>query len=167
MSKFIIVDESDNIIGAKERSEILPEDIYRVSGLMLANSNDEVLIARRAYTKSHDPGKWGPAVAGTVEEGETYEQNIIKEAEEELGLVNIKPIPGPKIFRNAEHRYFAQWFILKMDKPIREFKVQEVEVAEIKWIKIEELIDAIQNQHQDFLAGAPQWLDIVKSLKDE
>ena len=25
-----------------------------------------------------DPGKWGPAVAGTVDEGESYKKNVIK-----------------------------------------------------------------------------------------
>ena len=32
------------------------------------------------------PEVWGPAVSGTNEEGETYDSNIIKEAQEEIGL---------------------------------------------------------------------------------
>ncbi|MFA6422790.1 MAG: NUDIX domain-containing protein, partial [Candidatus Buchananbacteria bacterium] len=86
MAKIIIVNENDEAIGHKERNELDFSDIYRVSGLWITNLKGEILLAQRAFTKNHDPGKWGPAAAGTVEEGEDYETNILKEAEEELGL---------------------------------------------------------------------------------
>jgi isopentenyldiphosphate isomerase len=79
MEKQVIVDESDNVIGAKIRSDILPDDIYRVSCLWLRNPSGEVLLAQRSFDKKNDPGRWGPAVAGTVSENETYEENIRKE----------------------------------------------------------------------------------------
>jgi len=90
--KIIIVDENDNPIGLKERGTLdYDKDIYRVSALWITNSKGQILIARRALTKKQNPGKWGPGVAGTIDEGETYDSNIIKEAKEELGLQNIKP----------------------------------------------------------------------------
>ena len=86
--RIVVVDEEDNVVGAELRSIVDEKGLrYRVSGLWLRNSRGEVLLARRALTKTHYPGRWGPAVAGTVEEGESYEQNIVKEAEEELGLI--------------------------------------------------------------------------------
>jgi isopentenyldiphosphate isomerase len=75
--KIIIVNEKDKEIGLKERGTLKTEDIYRVTALWITNSKDEILLAKRALTKSNDPGKWGPAVAGTVDEGETYEENSI------------------------------------------------------------------------------------------
>ncbi len=88
MSKIIVVDENDKEIGVKERSKITHDDIYRVSGLWLTNSKGEILLAQRSFNKprDNDPGKWGPAVAGTVDEDETYKENIQKEIKEELGL---------------------------------------------------------------------------------
>src|SRR3989344_2570418 len=114
--KTIIVDEHDNPIGLKDREDITSEDIYRVSLLWITNSKGEILLARRAYTKSHDPGKWGPAVAGTVEEGETYESNIIKEAEEELGLTNLKLVSGARLRKRTNYNYFVQQFSIVLDK---------------------------------------------------
>ena len=93
-SKFTIVDENDNIIAQKERANIKPEDIYRVAALWVTNSKGDILLAQRALSKKHDPGKWGPAVAGTVEERETYRANIIKETSEEIGLHDISPTEG-------------------------------------------------------------------------
>lgn len=93
-----IVNENDEYIGAKERSEIdHGTDIYRVSALWLINSLGQVLLAKRAATKDHSPGKWGPAVAGTVEESETYDENIRKEAKEEIGLVDANVTRSKKI----------------------------------------------------------------------
>ena len=87
--KIIIVDKNDKIIGYKIRGTLDKNGIYRVSALWITNSLGEILLARRSRKKDKHPLKWGPAVAGTVEEGETYEQNIVKEAWEELGLKNF------------------------------------------------------------------------------
>lgn len=84
--KIIVVDGRDEIIGYKVFKSMRKDDIYRASALWIANSQGEVLIAKRHRLKLHNPLKWGPAVSGTLEEGETYESNILKEAEEELGL---------------------------------------------------------------------------------
>lgn len=158
-SKIIIVDEQDTVIGYKDRDAVQREDIYRVSALWIINSKDEILLARRALSKSHSPGMWGPAVAGTVEEGETYEANIIKEAQEELGLKNIKPRMGPKERKTGEHNYFAQWYLLELDKPLSEFAVDKGEVAEIRWFSREELLKEIQNNPSLFLESIKRNLE--------
>ena len=55
-----IVDDQDNIIGAKPRNEIdFINDYFRSSGLWLTNSKNQVLIAQRVLSKDKDPGKWG------------------------------------------------------------------------------------------------------------
>ena len=53
----IIVDEEDNIIGAKERGTLNTKDIYRVSSLRIINSLGEILLAQRSFDKKNDPGK--------------------------------------------------------------------------------------------------------------
>lgn len=162
--KAIIVNSSDEIIGYKVRDVITKEDIYRISALWIINSKGEILLAKRHHTKSHSPNMWGPAVAGTNEEGETYESNIIKETEEEIGLSNIKPTLGPKIERTDEYHYFTQWFTLKVDKNISDFKIQENEVEEIKWFKPQELKDRLQTQPGEFVSGLDECLELFPSI---
>ncbi|OGK18746.1 hypothetical protein A3D80_02470 [Candidatus Roizmanbacteria bacterium RIFCSPHIGHO2_02_FULL_40_13b] len=110
MAKIPLVDSSDNILGYSERSQIRQTDIYRVSVLWIQNyENDRVLLAQRALTKDHDPGKWEPAVAGTVEEGKTYLENILQEVREEIGL-KIKELDlkiGPKLFLDQGWTFFS------------------------------------------------------------
>jgi len=157
-SKTIIVDEKDNIIGDKERDAVETSDIYRVSALWITNSQGEVLLARRALTKSHSPGKWGPAVAGTVEEGETYYSNIIKEAKEELDLENIQPKTGPKLRVAQDYNYFCQWYLLEIDKPAEEFIIQKEEVEEVKWISQKELLTEIKEKPENFVEAIKGWV---------
>ncbi|MFH1751971.1 MAG: NUDIX domain-containing protein [archaeon] len=151
MPRFIIVNEKDEIISYKNFDEIKTSDIYRVSALWVINSKGEILLAQRAFTKSHDPGKWGPAVAGTVEEGETYKENIINEAEEELGLKELNLLVGQKKRVQGKHNYFCQWFLLTIDRDITDFKIQEEEVASIKWFAKEELLKKINENPKTFI----------------
>ena len=147
--KIIVVDEEDGVVGVELRSVVDEKKLwYRVSALWLKNSKGEVLLARRAYTKRHYPGRWGPAVAGTVDEGESYEENIVKEAEEELGLVGADIKEGPKVKISGKYNHFTQWFVGEIDEPVDFFKIQEEEVAEVKWFSVDELKDMIEN-HPD------------------
>ncbi len=102
-------------------------------------------MSRRALTKKHSPGKWGAAVDGTVEDGEDYETNILKEAEEEIGLKNIQPQLCKKRRIASAHNFFCQTFLLTLDKSVEEFKLQPEEVAEVKWFSKEELRKQLDN----------------------
>ena len=151
--KIPIVDESDNIISYMDRDDRDENSIYRISYLWVTDTEGKILLAKRALNKKHDPGKWGPAVAGTVEENETYEENIIKESQEELGLVNIQPILGKKQRVSTKYQYFSQEFLLILPSGFNDFTVQENEVAEVKWFTEEELKKEIKDNPNLFLNG--------------
>lgn len=157
--KIPIVNEQDEIIGYKERSELNSQDINCVSALWLSDNEGNVLLAQRSFGKRHDPGKWGPAVAGTVEEGETYESNIIKEAKEEIGLNNLKPILGPKIRRSTSHEHFVQWFTAIVDNGYP-FKKQDDEVEEIRWLSKKEIIKLFKEKPEMFLNNFNQYVEL-------
>jgi len=158
--KIIIVNDKDEIIGYKERGTLEPNDIYRVSGLWIQNSKGEILLAQRSFSKKHDPGKWGPAVAGTNDEGETYESNIIKEAEEEIGL---KDCHFEKLYyrmNQREHTYFVQSFFVVVDKEIEDFTIQKEEVEQIKWFTYEELEKELKDSPDNFLKSVKEYIEL-------
>lgn len=147
-----VVNEKDEIIAHKLRHEIdFKRDIYRIAALWLTNSAGEVLIAQRLLTKDKDPGKWGPAAAGTLEEGETYETNIYKEAEEEIGLNGIRFETGPKMRFKEPRQAFCQLFIGKCDWPSERFTPQPEEVEQVKWVKAEELINDFRRNPEKYV----------------
>lgn len=158
MSRIIIVDEQDKIIGYKERTELDDnDDMIRAAGLFVYNSKNEVLLARRALSKKHSPGKWGPAVAGTVEEGETYESNIVKEAQEEIGLgiteSDLQLLPNSYRLVVTSHRYFEKGFVYRCDWPAEKFVIQPTEVASVRWVPIHELPVWMKEKPEDFMAS--------------
>src|SRR3989339_514660 len=104
-----IVNEQDEIIGYEERETRNPKHICRVTGLWVTDKDQNILLAQRALVRKFNPGMWGPAVSGTVEEGETYKSNIIKEAREEIGLVNLKQIE-----KVENIKWFAKSEIIKL-----------------------------------------------------
>jgi isopentenyldiphosphate isomerase len=160
--KIPIVNEQDEIIGYKERKDLDTKDICRISGLWVTDKDGNILLAQRSFNKKHDPGKWGPAVAGTVEEGETYESNILKEAEEEIGLVNINPIMGNKYRRSTSHEFFAQWFFVIVDHDYL-FKKQDNEVEELRWFSKAEILNLFDKKPEMFTKSLK--LDSVVFLK--
>lgn len=156
--KIVCVNENDEVIGLRVRGEALPDDIYRVSSLWITNPKGEILIAQRSFTKDKDPGKWSGAVAGTVDEGEEYDDNIVKEANEELGLtISIGELrKGPKMFLKGKNRFFCQWYFLTTD--VSEFKLQEEEVAAYRWISREDLAKEFAEHPENFARTAHEWL---------
>jgi len=160
--KIVIVDKNDNVVGAKEWESLKNEDIYRVSALWIENSKGEILMARRALLKAHDPNRWGPAVARTLEEGVTYDSNMLKGAEEEIGLKNVKFKKGPKtkILLAGRLRYFLQWYTAKIDQPLEKFKIEKSEVAEIKWFSKNELKKRLLENPGEFIYSVKQWIEL-------
>jgi len=154
MKKIIIVNEKDIQIDLKDEKDMTNKDIFRSSALWLINNKKDILLSRRSLKKYKDPRMWGPAVAGTIEEQETYEDNIIKESKEELGLKNIKP---KKIFKSRikfPYNHFTQWFLLTLNQ--KDFNFND-EVEETKWFSKQELKKAIKSNPDNF----------VKSMREE
>lgn len=154
--KIPIVNENDEVIEYRERGEVDTNSIYRVASLWITDPDGKILLTKRSFDKKHSPGMWQPAAAGTVEEGETYEENIIKEAYEEIGLKDIKPILGEKRRRKTQWNYFAQEFLLTLPSGYSDFKLQDSEVAEIKWFTPSELKKELSANPDSFV----QWIHI-------
>lgn len=160
--KIQLVNDQDEVIGVKERSELNhPADIYRISALWLTNSKGQTLLAKRAAIKDKDPGKWGPAAAGTIDEGETYDENIYKEAEEELGLTGITFTKGKKMRVTHPRSYFCQWYTATTDRDPSTFTLQEEEVDEVAWVDIAQLKAELKANPEKYVPAMPQ---IVEEL---
>jgi isopentenyl-diphosphate delta-isomerase len=148
-----IVDENDNIIGYKDRSDININDIIRITTVWVTDeSGENILLQQRKLTKNHSPGKWVPGASGTVEKGESYEFSASRELEEETGikgfnLIKIKKHFGERIVGGYR---FSQMFLCKIP---RDYKLipQESEVEQLKWFTKKELKNEIENNPNDFL----------------
>lgn len=156
--KQTIVDTNDEVIGYRERGSLEPWDIYRVAALWVTNSEWEILISQRAFSKKNHPGRWSCAAAGTVEYGESYEENIYKETLEEIGLDGYSLQYLWKEYRKWEKNdYFCERYTLECNQPIEYFTLQEEEVADLRWVKADDLRTEILHSPQFFLSSLQEW----------
>jgi isopentenyl-diphosphate delta-isomerase len=161
--KIQIVNDQDEVMGVKERSEVdYTTDIYRVSALWLTNSKGQTLLAKRAAVKDKDPNKWGPAVAGTIDEGETYDDNIYKEASEEIGLEGVEFTKGSKILITHPRNYFCQWYFVTLDREADTFVMQEDEVDELEWVDVEQMKQELRTNPNKYVPAMQQIVDELK-----
>lgn len=160
----VIVDAEDNVLGFKKREDVI-DDIYRVSALWVTDTDGNILLAQRALTKKHHPGLFGPAVAGTVEQGETYEYNIQKEAEEELGLEGLDIQEIKTEFHNGTYQHFTRWYQTEIDKCI-EISLQEDEVASVRWFNPQELKALLEDQPELFLESLKKHFQYFEESKN-
>lgn len=83
-----IVDKDRCIIGRAPRGQCHSDPSLRhmVVHLLIFNTGGELLLQKRSKQKDMHPGKWSVSVGGHLDSGESFEQALIREAEEELGL---------------------------------------------------------------------------------
>ncbi|MCA9333349.1 NUDIX domain-containing protein [Candidatus Saccharibacteria bacterium] len=158
-----VVDENDKELATKPRSKLTSKDIVRVSVLWVEDGKGNVLLQQRALTKKIGPGLWGPAVAGTVESHETYLSNIVKEAEEEIGLTDFEPQEVDKRLFWEKQGEFGRMFTFyqtTIDQPVEKFKLKTDEVAQIKWVPKEQLLANLDEHISEYVPSAVFWKEI-------
>ena len=82
------LDEFGNVIGVITRRKLRGSRIpHRCAYMLVFNSNNELFIHQRTATKSTHPLHWDVCVGGLPGVGESFDNAIRREAEEEIGVV--------------------------------------------------------------------------------
>lgn len=82
-----VVDADDRVVGTATRGEIHRRDLlHRSVHLLVFNGAGEVYLQKRSLAKDNNPGLWDSSVSGHVDAGESYDECVVREAREEIGL---------------------------------------------------------------------------------
>lgn len=111
-----LVDEKGNVTGKAPRSVVHAnkEMLHPVVHLHVINERKELFLQKRAMTKAAEPGKWDTSVGGHITAGETMEDALKRECEEELGLRNVSPVlEGHYVYHGANETELVFVFTLK------------------------------------------------------
>lgn len=146
---FDIYTRDGTYIGKSPKSECHgnnPKGYHKPVWIWIINSNNEILVQRRASTKKKFPNLWGMSSGGHVHSGETIINGAIRETEEELGIKTTES--DYKLcaeYIDDEAWEIAQLYIAHLDFNIEDIKIQTSEVSEVKWFSYEafkKLIDS-------------------------
>lgn len=84
---FDVVNERDEIIGARPRREVHRLGLkHRAVHVLVFNARGEVFLQKRSLTKDCFPGTWDSSASGHLDRGESYDACAVRELREELGL---------------------------------------------------------------------------------
>ncbi len=171
-----IVDENNQLTGKTEERNIIHEKgiWHREVAVWIMNEKGEILLQKRAANKRQEPNKWA-ICAGHIEAGESIEDSIIREMEEELGIkVNINQLEFLKIYKkqndipnnNIKNYNFQYMYFLKTNWNIEDYKIQLEELSEIKYVPFTEFEDIVKNKDKDVTFTKQSYmLEMIEMLR--
>ena len=106
------------------------------------NGRGDLLIQRRALCKHAAPGLWACS-GGSALRGETSEEALVRESEEEMGIT-------PDVARSVRFLSYmsedclTDVYIVPWEGDAADLRLQEEEVMDAKWVTMEEMRELIR-----------------------
>lgn len=155
-----LVNQNDEVIGSETRKEIYAKGMrnYRVVHAFIVNDEGKFWIPRRVSTKKLYPNGLDYSIAGHVESGETYDEALIKEATEEVGL-DLTVIPFKEIGRFNPYTHEVHCF-----QRVYEISANEVpnynhdDFSGFEWLSPQEVI----KRYEDGETGKEDMPEVIK-----
>lgn len=128
--------------------------LYREVIGIIMNEKKEVLLQKRAPNKKDKPNLW-EICFGHVSSGETPKSSILREVKEEIDLdltekdlISLGVEHTDEYYENTNrfHKAFSYIFLIKTNKNIDEFKLQDEEVCDVKYVPLKELIEKLKKK---------------------
>lgn len=150
---FDVVNERDEIIDAKPRSEVHRLGLlHRAVHILVFNSAGEVFLQKRSMSKDTHPGCWDSSCSGHVDHGEDYDFSAVRELSEELGIsISSPPKRLFKIDACPETDQEFVWiYRLEHEGP---FTLHPEEIETGNWFAPDRATDWIEQTPEAFASG--------------
>lgn len=156
----VLVSKKDEILGVMDKMQAHENGIlHRAFSVFLFNDKGEMLLQKRAAGKYHSPNQWTNAVCSHPRMGETYMEAAQRRLKEELGIETpityrfnflYKADVGQNLWEHELDHVFTGNFE-------GEFKLNEDEVSEVRYISIDELDKEMSANPENFT----EWFKII------
>lgn len=156
----VLVSEKDEVIGTMEKMEAHEKGVlHRAFSVFLFNEAGEMLLQKRAAGKYHSPNQWTNAVCSHPRIDETYHEGAKRRMSEELGIdaelsekfsFLYKADVGQNLWEHELDYVFTGNFSGAVN-------LNEDEVAEIRYVSMEELDNEMNKNPENFT----EWFKII------
>lgn len=156
-----LYDENRNLLGrTRNRADKLADGEYIiVVGIWVFDSQNRILLTKRAPTKSYAPNLW-ENTGGHVQSGEPSKAAVVRELEEETGIVVTEDEIG-YIGSIKVKPFFGDNYYVRKDFPAGAVRLQEGETCDAKWVTLEEFDAMAENG-----ALAPSVVNHLRPIRD-
>lgn len=169
-----IVDENNVPTGQRELRSVvhatgLWHRVVHVYIFKRVGSNFVFLCHLRSKYKDTNPNKWTTKFGGHIKAGETLKDGTVNEIKEEIGLGISIPdlIEGVWMKRNLyPNCEYNKIFFLDYTGKMDDFKFDDGEVQDVKWLASDEIYDTITNNFDHWGASPERFVHALEFLKD-
>lgn len=156
----VLISENDEVLGLMEKMQAHENGIlHRAFSVFLFNDKGEMLLQKRAADKYHSPNQWTNACCSHPRSGETYLEAANRRLKEELGIeTELTPkfhfIYKADVGGNLWEHELDHVFIGNYQQ---DFDLNKEEVAEVRYISMEDLDREIRENPENFT----EWFKII------
>jgi isopentenyl-diphosphate delta-isomerase len=163
MERVILVNENDKERGIEEKIKVHKKGLlHRAFSVLIFNDKKEILLQKRAREKPF-PSLWSNACCSHPRPGENLLEAAKRRLKEEMGIET-------ELFEVFSFKYKAQWEDYIENEIDHVFygkftgtpKINEKEVEEFKWIKVQDLKRDIVKNPENY---TPWFLEILKNAE--
>lgn len=167
---FPLVDEQGKVTGQASRSRCHDGSklLHPVVHLHLFNSKGELFLQKRSAKKDIQPNLWDTSSAGHIDIGELPHEAVVREAREELGVIDIDPrFIWSYIIESDRERELSYCYYAIYDGDI---KIDHDEVEDGRFFSIHDIQKQIGqgiftlNFESDFIHFLDKGLDALKQI---
>ncbi|MDO4225423.1 MAG: isopentenyl-diphosphate Delta-isomerase [Bergeyella zoohelcum] len=156
----VLVTEKDEFLGLMDKQEAHEKGLlHRAFSVFLFNKKGEMLLQKRASTKYHSPNQWTNACCSHPRNGENYHQAALRRLQEELGIscdleekfhfIYKADVGGGLWEHELDYVFVGEYE--------GDFQLNPNEVAEIRYINLQDLEQEILENPQNFT----EWFKII------
>ena len=170
-----VLDEEGNLTGNKEDKDIIHEKglWHREVCALIRNRKGEYLIQKRSSNKKQSQNKL-LMTAVHVYAGEDFEEAMIREIREELGIeVALEELTPLSTFKEAfenettTNNNYTRYYFYETNRKIEDYTICLEELSELKYITIEEMEEAVEKKDENCsYARRDEMKEVIKLLKN-
>ena len=136
------VDKNDTLLKIIHRVSATNADILRVTGILILNDNDEILLQLRSEKSFRYPLYWDCSAGGHLDAGENYDVSAHRELFEEIGIKTELTFLGKHYIELDDGRkHIVAFYKGKYDG---EFNIDPIEVSKVNFFSKKEIRKMIE-----------------------
>jgi len=160
MENVILVDTNDNPVGQMEKLKAhLKGELHRALSILIFNSDGEILLQQRAFSKYHTPGLWSNTCCSHPRPGEDSLEAATRRLYEEMGfttpLIKSFDFIYKAHFDNGliEHEFDHVFFGTFDGEPV----INPEEANDFEWVKLNNLMEDVRSSPENYTV----WFRII------